>query len=161
MQIWHQHVVSLDLDIHTSISLRSHDQEALEHELRDAWRAEQWSLFIKSCSKAAQTLSHLNWPQVRQRFNLARSTLQDAERRPHLLAIYTNHWVSSHWPQGLARLGLFLNTLEWITNTDTLSWINGSPSTATWSLYAMVAGGQGGIIITVIIISIIIIIVSI
>lgn len=81
-------------DIHTTICPRSHDREALEHELRDAWRAKQWSLFIKCRSKAAQTLSHLTWPHVRQRFNLARSTLQDTERRPHLLAIYTNHWVS-------------------------------------------------------------------
>ncbi len=156
MQIWHQHVVSLDLDIHQHLSPVARPGGAW------AWTKGRMARRIVvpfhqvSQQSSANTLSC--------QLATSATALQPGQKHAsrcwetatpsnihQSLGVTSEIWlytVSSHWPQGLARPRI----------VDTLSWINGSPSTSTWSLYAMVAGGQGGIMNTVVIIFIPIII---
>ena len=69
---------------------------ALQHILRDAWRALQWHNFRTSGTLTAHSFQHMAWPTVRARWQQARAALNRAPQhhKPHMLAAFLGHWVS-------------------------------------------------------------------
>ena len=81
----------------TAVDLSNFNKDALDHALREGWRAHTWNKFLKTGNRAAAALQHHRWPDVANRTKQAMKAYQKAakpEHRQHILAIITNQYVS-------------------------------------------------------------------
>ena len=78
------------------IRLREQNKDAINHALRDAWRARCWFTWLAQGSNRARPLAALSWPQVRGRFKMAVSILNQVpcELKSHAQAVMVGHMVS-------------------------------------------------------------------
>ena len=88
--------VEADPGNHTVIDLTNFTKAALDHALREGWRAHTWMDFKATGNRAALTLQHYQWTDVADRAKKAALAYQKArpEHRQHILAIITNRYVS-------------------------------------------------------------------
>ena len=78
------------------IQLAEQNKDAINHALRDAWRARCWLTWLAQGSNRARPLAALSWPQVRDRFKMAVSILYElpGELKSHAQAVLVGHLVS-------------------------------------------------------------------
>ena len=78
------------------IQLTEQNKDAINHALRDAWRARCWLTWLAQGSNRARPLAALSWPQVRDRFKMAVSILNQlpSELKSHAQAVLVGHFVS-------------------------------------------------------------------
>ena len=78
------------------IQLTELNKDAINHALRDAWRARYWLTWLAQGSNRARPLVALSWPQVRDRFKMAVSILNQlpSELKSHAQAVLVGHFVS-------------------------------------------------------------------